>query len=373
MRVRTIAAGALTLCMTFAAVPGRAQQDDGPILLPRRQEAKPAGATLLVLCDLACNWKLDGEAKGRIDAGSSAKAKVELGRHLVVAVTEDGLDQVKQLSEVKTPGQTIVSLALESVRDARLKAVQETTLLVLCDLACNWKLDGNSQGRIDAGGSTRAKVDLGQHLVVAVTEDGADQVKQLSEVKQAGQTVVNLELKPVRDARLKAAQPAPLPVPQLQPAHEQTSAFNAAESAPAKVLLSEGTPVFLRFDENLSSKTAAQGDSVQFVLSEDISVGNVLVARAGAKAFGEVSHAAKSEMGGKSGALNIRIEYLKVGDAKVHLRGSKGKEVDDNSIAMSMLFGSWAMLRHGKDVTIQRGTALNAFVADDVSLVPVFK
>jgi hypothetical protein len=349
-----------------------AQQDEGPILLPKKQEVKPAGATLLVLCDLTCNWKLDGEAKGRIDAGGSVKAKVELGKHLLVAVTQDGIDQVKLVSEVKTSGQTIVSLALEPVRDARLKeAEQETMLLVLCDLACNWKLDGESKGRIDAGGSTKAKVDLGQHLVVAVTDDGADQVKQLSDVKGAGQTVVNLEIKPVRDARLKAAQSAQLPVPQLQPAHEQTSAFNAAETAPAKVLLPEGSPVYLRFDENLSSKTAAEGDSVRFILAEDIMVGNALVARAGAKAIGEVSHAAKSEMGGKSGALNIRIEYLKVGDVRVHLRGSKGKEVDDNSIAMSMLFGSWAMLRHGKEVTIQRGTALNAYVADDVSLAPI--
>jgi hypothetical protein len=354
--------------MAFAAVPGMAQQDEGPILLPKKQEVKPAGATMLVLCDLACNWKLDGEAKGRIDAGGSAKAKVELGRHLVVAVTEDGLDQVKQLSEVKTPGQTIVSLALEPVRDARLKAEQVTTLLVLCDLACNWKLDGKPQGRIDAGGSTRAKVDLGQHLVVAVTEDGADQVKQLSEVKQTGQTVVNLELKPVRDARLNATQPTPLPAPQLQPA---PVAPNIVRTEPAKVLLPEGTQVFLSFDEYLSSKTAIEGDLVQFSLTQDIRVNNVLVVRAGTKAFGVVSHALKSAIGGKGGALNIRIEYFKVGDVKVLLRGSRGKEAGNNSYAMNMLTGNLALLFHGKEVVIQRGTALIAFVADDVSLTPI--
>jgi hypothetical protein len=54
-----------------------------------RLKAKPAGATLLVMCDLACDWKLDGEAKGLIDAGGSAKAKVEFGQHLVIATTEE--------------------------------------------------------------------------------------------------------------------------------------------------------------------------------------------------------------------------------------------------------------------------------------------
>ena len=51
-----------------------AQQDEGPILRPKKPPAKPAAATLLAMCDLACNWKLDGEAKGHIDAGGSAKA-----------------------------------------------------------------------------------------------------------------------------------------------------------------------------------------------------------------------------------------------------------------------------------------------------------
>ena len=115
----------LALLMAAAALQALSQEDNGPILRPRVHPAKPSGATLLVLCDLACEWKLDGEAKGRIEAGGSAKAKVELGQHFVVAVTEDGVDQVKQFSEVKSTGQTAISLELVPVRDARLKAEKE--------------------------------------------------------------------------------------------------------------------------------------------------------------------------------------------------------------------------------------------------------
>ena len=109
-----------TLCIGTAA----AQQDEGPILKPKAKP-KPAGATLLVMCDLACDWKLDGDAKGRIEAGGAAKVKVGLGQHVVDALTEDGLDQVEQLTKVAEEGQTVLTIKLQPVREARLKADQE--------------------------------------------------------------------------------------------------------------------------------------------------------------------------------------------------------------------------------------------------------
>jgi hypothetical protein len=111
--------------IAIAATQAMAQQDEGPILRPHKPVAKPAAATLLVLCDLTCNWKLDGKAQGVIAAGDSAKVKVELGQHVISATTEDGLDRIRQVSEVKATGQTAVTLDLAPVHDARLKAEQE--------------------------------------------------------------------------------------------------------------------------------------------------------------------------------------------------------------------------------------------------------
>jgi hypothetical protein len=105
MNKRKIAGWVLALVIGAAVLPALSQQDEGPILRPRVQPAKPASPTLLVFCDLACNWKLDGESKGRIE--------------------EDGLDMVENETEIKTAGQTIMHLALQSVRDARVKADQE--------------------------------------------------------------------------------------------------------------------------------------------------------------------------------------------------------------------------------------------------------
>ena len=108
-----------------AAIQALAQKDEGPILRPKTPVTKPAGATLLVICDLACNWKLDGKERGIIAAGDSAAAKVELGEHMVVATTEDGLDKLQQLIEVKAAGQKVVNLELQPVRDARLRAERQ--------------------------------------------------------------------------------------------------------------------------------------------------------------------------------------------------------------------------------------------------------
>jgi hypothetical protein len=103
-----------------------AQQDEGPILRPKKPPARPAGATLLVMCDLDCNWKLDGEAKGRIEAGGSAKAKVEIGQHVVVVATQDSLDRIEKELEIKATGQTLVRLELAPLREAREKAARLT-------------------------------------------------------------------------------------------------------------------------------------------------------------------------------------------------------------------------------------------------------
>lgn len=140
-----------------------------------------------------------------------------------------------------------------------------------------------------------------------------------------------------------------------------------------KLVLKEGSDVQLKFDQDLSSKTAAEGDPVTLVLDQDLTVGNIVVAKAGCKAFGEVTHVKKAGMMGKGGELNIRLNYVKVGDTRVMLRGSKGREGDDKTgtaVALTVLFGPIGLIKHGKDIDIKQGTPLKAYVADDVTLPP---
>jgi hypothetical protein len=79
-------------------------------------------------------------------------------------------------------------------------------------------------------------------------------------------------------------------------------------------------------------------------------------------------------MMGKAGELNIRLETLRVGDIKIHLRGTKAKEGDGKvgtAVVLTVLFGPIGLIKHGKDIDIKEGAPLTAIVADDVPMPPV--
>jgi hypothetical protein len=163
------------------------------------------------------------------------------------------------------------------------------------------------------------------------------------------------------------------PAPSAQPSNPAPASASAGTPAAQTYLLAEGSDVPLTFDQDISSKTATDGDPVQFVLADDLKVGNVVVAKAGSVAVGEVAHAEKNGMMGKAGNLDIRLDYLKVGGTKVKLRGTKGNEGASgtgSAVALTVLFGPIGLIKHGHNVDIKKGTALKAYVADDINLPP---
>jgi hypothetical protein len=170
------------------------------------------------------------------------------------------------------------------------------------------------------------------------------------------------------------AAPARSSSPNILPAATSATPSGGASTAvPDKIILGEGVDVPLKFGQDLSSKTAVDGDPVIFVLDQDIKVGDVIVAKAGSKAFGEVTNAHKSGMMGKPGDLNIRLDYLKTGDDKIRLRGTKAKEGENattSTIVLTVLFGPIGLIKHGKNIDIKQGTQLTAYVSDDITLPP---
>jgi hypothetical protein len=174
MRGPTIAVGVMVTFCTVAALSVLAQ-DEGPILRPK---PKPTAATMVVICDLACNWTLDGTAKGRIEAGAQVKAKVVFGQHTVAAETEDALDKVEKPVKVSASGQTTVHLLLQPARDARLKAAQEA------------KDKAEEEARVKAAQAAQAKAE----------QEARDKAAQEARVKAAQEA----QAKADQEARDKA-------------------------------------------------------------------------------------------------------------------------------------------------------------------------
>jgi len=171
---------------------------------------------------------------------------------------------------------------------------------------------------------------------------------------------------PVTAAPVAAAAPVATAAP-------VAPAASVGPDASGKYILREGEDVNLVFAQDLSSKTSSEGDPITFTLVDDLKVGGVVVAKAGSKATGEVTKAEKSGMMGKAGELNMRLDYLKAGDTKIKLRGTKGKEGQSGTtgaIVLTVLFGPIGLIKHGKNVEIKQGQSLHAFVGDDIALVP---
>ena len=166
-------------------------------------------------------------------------------------------------------------------------------------------------------------------------------------------------------------QQAPAATAATPPALAKASDTPAGATSTGKMTLKEGADVSLKFAQDLSSKTAAEDDPVNLVLAEDLKIGDVVIAKAGAKAVGTITHVKKAGMMGKAGELNMRLQYLLVADTRVKLRGTKGKEgqgKEGTAVALTVLFGPIGLIKHGKNVDIKEGTPLQAYTDESYEL-----
>lgn len=170
-----------------------------------------------------------------------------------------------------------------------------------------------------------------------------------------------------------SAQQAPVVTqPAVETSQPAQATMRVADS-PSRLVLKEGTDVKLKFADAVDSKTATEGDPVNLVLDEDLKVGDVIVAKAGAKAVGTITNAKKAGMMGRAGELSMRLEYLIVRDSRMKLRGTKGREGEGKegaAVALTVLFGPIGLIKHGKNVEIKSGTPLAAFVDQDFAVPP---
>lgn len=148
------------------------------------------------------------------------------------------------------------------------------------------------------------------------------------------------------------------------------AALAAQGPAPStEINLPDGTEITVVTTEEISSKTATEGDALTFKVDEDVKVNDKVVIAKGTLVKGEVSNAKKSGRMGKAGSLGIRVlSTSSVDDQKIKLRASKGKEGDDKTgttVALVVLFGPLGFLKKGKDAKIKEGTRIKAYTDEE--------
>lgn len=153
----------------------------------------------------------------------------------------------------------------------------------------------------------------------------------------------------------------------------------AATPPPFEFGLLEDTPVRIKLSRNISSKDAKVGDKVDFTVIEEVKVKDVVVIRQGAMAMATVTKAKPKGRLGRSGKLDINIDYVQLAtDEKVPLRAVKGGSGGTRTTAMTgamvaagILFFPAAPLflfMKGKNIEIAQGTEVTAYVAADTPL-----
>jgi hypothetical protein len=145
-----------------------------------------------------------------------------------------------------------------------------------------------------------------------------------------------------------------------------------ASAAPVQeevVTVPDGTEIEVVTTEELSSKTSAENDPVDFKVNEDVKVNNKVVIAKGTLVKGIVTEAEKSGRMGKSGRLNIRVESTTTVDGqKIKLRASKsgtGGDKTGSVIALSLLVSPLFLLKKGKDAKVKAGTKIKVFTDEE--------
>jgi len=140
------------------------------------------------------------------------------------------------------------------------------------------------------------------------------------------------------------------------------------------VTVPDGTEISVITTEEISSKTATEGDPLTFKVEEDVVIDGNVVIRQGALVKGTVADAKKSGRMGKAGTLNVRIEStMTVDNQKIKLRATKGREGDDKTgttVALVVLFGPLGFLKKGKDAKIKEGTKIKAYIDEEKKVAP---
>jgi len=144
---------------------------------------------------------------------------------------------------------------------------------------------------------------------------------------------------------------------------------SSASTGPA-VLLPQGTLVPLVFVSDVNSKSASVGDPIQLALAEDLTVGNVLIAKKGSPATGVVTGVDKTTFGGFPGVLKFQVQSLNANGKVIQLVGKAKLEGEAKPPSAAPVMDALTVLRHGKDADIPPGTPFTAYAATATPLSP---
>jgi len=149
------------------------------------------------------------------------------------------------------------------------------------------------------------------------------------------------------------------------------------------VILENGTKIRMKLVDKVSSGLHKEGDEVNFIVAEDVRMGDLVLIKEGARATGIVAELISRGRVGKAGKLTINLDYAKaVNGKKVPINGTINKKGEDKvflSLGLTLILAVLpvGLLIRGEEATLPAGYQVQARTDRDVkisvddNLVPV--
>ena len=141
----------------------------------------------------------------------------------------------------------------------------------------------------------------------------------------------------------------------------------------SNAVLPAGTEVKLRMLQDLTTKgdSLQENDTFAMAVTQDVRHEGYVVIPRGSRAIGRVTFLTSKGMFGKSGKMDIEIDYVEVAGRTINLDGTYRQEGEGNTVATVggvILAGVFAGFITGKSARIPQGRELTAMVAEPVEL-----
>ncbi len=146
----------------------------------------------------------------------------------------------------------------------------------------------------------------------------------------------------------------------------------AATAAPTAVLPAN-TEVLMAMNQEVSTKGDRwkEGDNFDLSVVNDVTFGNYVIIPKGSRGVGRISFLTSKGAFGKSGKMDIELEYVEVGGRRIPVTGHYRQEGEGNTVATVggvILAGVFAGFVTGKSGRIPQGRELMARTKSDLAL-----
>ena len=137
-------------------------------------------------------------------------------------------------------------------------------------------------------------------------------------------------------------------------------------------VLRAGTEIRLRTITELSSKEARAGERFDLEVADDVQLNGRTVIPAGSRAVGEVTQVKQKGMWGKSGRIDTRLLYVRVGEQQVRISGQlgdKGKSGTAGVVGALAVVPVAGFFVTGTSGNLPRGSSAVGYLESDLPVV----